>query len=518
MPRFHLTNAIATRERSLEFAFAGMVLPNPDPILKSQGKDITVYRDMRSDGLIGSCIRRRKSAVKALDSGLDRNASPSRVTKAVQAMLDELDLPRIIGQILDCTLYGYQPLEVNWQARGGLLVPTDVVAKPPEWFRFDTDNQLRFLTRDDPMLGELVPERKFLLARQDPTYQNPYGFPDLSMCFWPLAFKKGGLKFWLSFAEKFGSAFSIGKLPRNATETERAALLDSLDDLIQNGVATIPDDGSVELLEMAGKSASADLYERLVMHCRGEITIALLGQNQTTEASANRASATAGLEVTHELRDADGKLAAETVNTLIEWFCELNFGSAQVPQFSLWDQAAQDTLQAARDKSNHEAGANFTNAYWMRAYGYQEGDLQAATPATTPGNTPGSTPGTTSLAAPSKPAAANALGDDPTAPDASGQNKDGSTAAFAEGAAQADPTAPITSQLMQATAPQWTGFVQQLQSLVDDASDMATLQQNIVQAYGQLDAAELVKLMAAAMALAELKGIDAVLTERTAQG
>lgn len=508
MSRFHLTNAIATRERSLDFAFADMVLPNPDPILKSQGKDITVYRDMRSDGLIGSCIRRRKSAVKALDSGLDRNASPSRVTKAVQAMLDALDLPRIIGQILDCTLYGYQPLEVNWQARGGLLVPTDVVAKPPEWFRFDTDNQLRFLTREDPMLGELVPERKFLLARQDPTYQNPYGFPDLSMCFWPLAFKKGGLKFWLSFAEKFGSAFSIGKLPRNATDAERAALLDSLDDLIQNGVATIPDDGSVELLEMAGKSASADLYERLVMHCRGEITIALLGQNQTTEASANRASATAGLEVTHELRDADGKLAAETVNTLIEWFCELNFGSAQVPQFSLWDQSAQDTLQAARDKSNHESGANFTNAYWMRAYGYQDGDLQAATPA--PGAADGAQPGKTH--------GANALGEDPAAPDASGQNKDGSTAAFAEAATLTDPAAPITTDLMQATAPQWTGFLQQLQSLVDAAPDMATLQQTMVQAYGQLDASELVKLMAAAMALAELKGIDAVLTERTAQG
>lgn len=517
MPRFQITNAIATRERSLDFAFANMVLPNPDPILKSQSKDITVYRDMRSDGLIGSCIRRRKSAVKALDSGLDRNASPSRVTKAVQAMLDELDLPRIIGQILDCTLYGYQPLEVNWQARGGLLVPADVVAKPPEWFRFDTDNQLRFLTREDPMLGELVPERKFLLARQDPTYQNPYGFPDLSMCFWPLAFKKGGLKFWLSFAEKFGSAFSIGKLPRNATDPERAALLDSLDALIQNGVATIPDDGSVELLEMAGKSASADLYERLVMHCRGEITIALLGQNQTTEASANRASATAGLEVTHELRDADGKLAAETVNTLIEWFCEVNFGSAQVPQFSLWDQAAQDTLQAARDKSNHEAGANFTNAYWMRAYGYEEGDLQAPAPAPTSAPV-GATEGATDGAPQGKPPKSNGLGEDPTAPDANGQNKDGSTAAFAEGATPGDPTAPITAQLMQATAPQWTGFVQQLQSLVNAAPDMATLQQSMVQAYGQLDASELVKLMAAAMALAELKGMDAVLTERTAQG
>lgn len=34
------------------------------------------------------------------------------------------------------------------------------------------------------------------------------------MCFWPVAFKKGGMKFWLRFAEKFGSPWVIGKHPR----------------------------------------------------------------------------------------------------------------------------------------------------------------------------------------------------------------------------------------------------------------------------------------------------------------
>ena len=242
-----LTDQLATRERSLDFAALGQWLPNPDPILKAQGKDIAVYRDLRGDALIGACIRRRKSAVKSLEWGLDRGQAASRTAKAVEAMLAELDLERIIGQILEATLYGYQPMEVQWQRVGGLLVPVDVQAKPPEWFCFDADNALRFKTRSNPMLGELLPERKFLLPRQDATYQNPYGFADLSLCFWPLVFKKGGMKFWLAFAEKFGSAFSVGKLPRSASNEERAQLLDSLAALIQDGVATIPDDGSVEL-------------------------------------------------------------------------------------------------------------------------------------------------------------------------------------------------------------------------------------------------------------------------------
>ena len=372
-----LIDHLATRARSLDFAALGLLLPNPDPILKAQGKDITTYRDMRTDPLIGGNIRRRKSAVKAMMWGLDRGQAPARVAKSIESMLGDLDLERIIGQMLEATLYGYQPLEVMWSNKSGLWAPADVVAKPPEWFCFDAENRLRFKTVDQPMYGELLPERKFLLPRQDPTYQNPYGFPDLSMCFWPLVFKKGGLKFWLAFTEKFGSAFSVGKLPRGASAKERAELLDSLDSLIQNGVATIPDDGSVELLEMAGKSASAELYERLVMHCGREINIALLGQNQTTEATANKASAGAGLEVTEDLRDGDAEIVAAAVNQLIRWIGELNFASSALPTWSLWDQDAKDQVQSSRDKSNYEAGARFSNAYFQRTYGYEEGDLVA---------------------------------------------------------------------------------------------------------------------------------------------
>lgn len=482
-----LSDQTATRERSLDFTALGLWLPNPDPILKSQGKDITTYRNMRTDALVGGCIRRRKSAVKALEWGLDHDKAASRFSKAVQAMLDDLDLERIIGQMLDATLYGYQPMEITWQKVGALIVPVDVQAKPPEWFSFDADSQLRFKTRAAPLLGELLSERKFLLPRQDATYQNPYGFADLSMCFWPLIFKKGGMKFWLAFAEKFGSAFSVGKLPRSASNEERTALLDSLEALIQNGVATIPDDGSIELVEMAGKSASADLYERLVLHSRGEIAIALLGQNQTTEASANKASSVSGLEVTKDLRDGDAELVAAALNQLIRWTCELNWGAADAPVWSLWDQEAQDVLQAARDKSNHEAGARYSNAYFERAYGYQAGDLLPE-----------------GGAAPQ--------------PDAGIIGKP-EPVAFAEGRTPAntpaagwptpiDPMQADTDTLMQHGHSAWGAMVDQIEALVASAPDIATLQQSLTQAYGGLDSDQLVKLMAAAMALAELKGME----------
>lgn len=471
MPRQSLSDHIAQRARSIDFTFAGQLLPNPDPVLRARGQHIRVYRDLRTDAHVGGCIRRRKSAVKALEWGIDRGNAPARVAKSVEALLRDLPMEQIIGQACDAVLYGYQPMEVMWQARGAMWVPADVVAKPPEWFGFDDENRLRFKTRDNQTLGELLPERKFLLPRQDATYDNPYGFADLSMCFWPVVFKKGGVKFWLSFTEKFGSVFPVGKLPRTAPPEQRDAMLDALDKLIADGVAVVPDDGSVELLEAAGKGASADLYERLAMFCRSEVSIALTGTNQTTEANSNKASASAGLEVADDLRDGDAEIICAAVNQMIRWTVERNWASAEPPVFEMWDQQARDKMQAERDKSLKDAGARFTQAYFIRAYGYEEGDLQAdtATPPTPP-------------AAPVSFAEAPAAAGDPT------------------------PATAMARQLGQAIAPAWQVRMAQINQIVDQAESLEALDQALLAAFADLPADGLAAAMQAGFEAAHLAG------------
>lgn len=481
---------IATRVQALDYSFLGLLLPNPDPVLKATGKDVATYRELSRDSHVGACIRRRKSAVKALQWGLDRGQAAARVSKAVQDMLHMLPMEALIGQALDATLFGYQPMEVIWQqGPGGPFAgiwPAAVEALPPEWFCFDTQNQLRFKTRSAPLYGELLPERKFLLPRQDANYHNPYGLGDLALCYWPVVFGKGGKKFWLAFAEKYGSAFAVGKLPRGGEPAERNKLLNELEALIQNGVAVIPDDGTVELVEMAGKSASADLYERLVLHCRGEVSIVLTGTNQSVEQDAGKASAHAGLDVAEDLRDGNAEIVSDAINQLIEWVVGINWPGQPAPVFSMWDQAAKDKLQAERDKSNYDAGARFTKAFWVREYGYEEGDLVDAPPP--PGQALSGLPGQ-----PGKEAAA------------------GKPAAFAAPAGELpDPLAFETAQLDDATAQPWQQVLAGVGALVQAAPDLATLQRGLTDAYGSLNTKALVQVMQAAFALAELKGMAAV--------
>lgn len=374
-----LTDHIASRGRSFDAQALGMYLPNPDPILKAQGKDIKVYRDLRSAALVGGNIRRRKSSVLALERDLKRGQAPVRVERFICDWLADLDLDRIIRELIDAALYGYQPVELMWKAVGLTVVPEDLLGKPAEWFLYDQDNQLRFRARDAGIQGELCDPQRFVVARQDATYNNPYGFADLSMCFWPVVFMKGGLKFWVQFTEKYGSPWLIGKHPRSASTKETDVLLDSLEQMVQDAVAVIPNDSSVEIKEAAGKTGSADVYRELLMYCRSEINVALLGQNQTTEANANRASAQAGLDVTDDIRDGDASIVAATINAAIRLVVDLNFGeNIDAPVYELWEQEQIDETLAKRDKSLTEAGVKFTTAYWQRTYNLQDGDIEMA--------------------------------------------------------------------------------------------------------------------------------------------
>lgn len=369
-----LINEIATRAASVDGWSFGHYLPNPDPVLKKMGKDISAYRELLSDGQVRAGVRRRKAAIKGLEWRITPTGN-NKVDEQLNAMFENLKLNRIITEMLNATLFGYQVSEILWQKQDSLLVPVDIVGKPQEWFIFDTDNRLRFKTKDNSIEGELLPEQKFLVTTQEATATNPYGLGDLAQCFWAATFKKGGFKFWLEFTEKYGSPWLVGKHPRQTSETDKAELADALEEMIGTAIAVVPDDSKVEILEAAGKGASSDAFQAFLNFCKAEINIALLGQNQTTEQESNRASATAGLEVVEDIRNDDKAIIEETFNQLLEWICKLNFSVETLPKFELYEQESIDTAQVERDEKLHRIGVRFSQDYFERVYGFEKGDI-----------------------------------------------------------------------------------------------------------------------------------------------
>lgn len=348
-------------------------LPNPDPILRKAGKQLAVYRELLRDPLVGSLVRRRKAAVTRLDWQLTGDDVPANVLEFVEGWLTQTDVYRLIKDVLNAPLFGYQPVEIIW-AQDTQWLPSEIVAKPQEWFGFNEDGELMYI--ENRLNNEPLPPYKFLCPTHEADYLNPYGLGDLGLVFWLVTFKRGGLKFWVQFTEKYGAPWLIGKEPRSNTDGDTEKLLDALEALSANSVGTIPNDSSVEIHEASGKSSSVEAYDKLLRYCRSEINIALLGQDQTTDKDTNHASASAGLEVADDIRDGDSRIVESAFNQLIQWVVELNFGQVAAPKFELFENEESGTTErAARDKTLADSGVKFTPQYWKRTYGLEEGDI-----------------------------------------------------------------------------------------------------------------------------------------------
>ena len=65
--------------------------------------------------------------------------------RLVETALAGLDMPAVVGGLWEAALFGYAVAEVLWERRGGFILPASVVAKPQEWFTFDSAGRLLFM-------------------------------------------------------------------------------------------------------------------------------------------------------------------------------------------------------------------------------------------------------------------------------------------------------------------------------------------------------------------------------------
>jgi phage gp29-like protein len=190
------------------------------------------------------------------------------------------------------------------------------------------------------------------------------------------------MKFWVTFTEKYGMPYMIGKYARGTDSKEIDALLLSLDNMIQDAVAAIPDDSSVSILEAGGKGATADIYEKLLHFCNAEISKAIVGQTLTTEmgSSGSFAASKTHKEVLQDVIDSDARMIESAMNELIGWIVTLNFADADAPKFVMFEKEDVDKTLAERDTQLVNGGVRFTKKYYTRAYGFKDDEIEVTDP------------------------------------------------------------------------------------------------------------------------------------------
>ncbi len=372
-----LSTAVATRATVNPWLQIYEVLPNPDPILKRNGVYLDFLDEISREPHVVACRTSRKAGVKKRLWRIERGMASQVSADLFSELFANLKMRDIINEALDAWGYGFSPLELLWDRDGNYLLPFDVSGKPAPWFEFGNDNALRLKTGMGK--SEPVEPYKFLLARCEATYANPYGEGRYSLAFWPTTFKKGGLKFWSQFLEGFGQPKIIGKTPRGTGAGDRKELMDALQCLIQNAVAAIPDDSSVELLESKGSSGSSDIFERNARYHDEQISKIILGHGGAADSTPGRLGGDDNaMNVRDDIVQDDSAMVMACMDELIRYVHEINpsLGAAR-PRFVLYDENDVDKDRADRDfKLMNSKRVILKKNYFIRRYDFTEDEIE----------------------------------------------------------------------------------------------------------------------------------------------
>lgn len=373
-----LMREIASIERDVNRIFFGKVLRNEDDTLISRGgtKGLKIYDELKRDAHAGAVLAKRKLAVTSrcweVDPASDRRVD-KKAAELVKGALEHLRFNSLCKRLLEATLKGFAVGEVLWEVRDGFVLPARVVARDQRRFTFLTDGSLRLLTRESSWEGEELPARKFIVHRRGAEDDSPFGTGIGGMLFWPIFFKRNGITFWLTFADKFGSPTAIGKYPAGSGGDDQEKLLQALQAISQDAGIIVPEGMVVELLE-AARSGSVDTYEKLVRYMDEQVSKAVLGETMSTTAAATGlGSNQAGVqnEVRLEVAKDDADELNETLNdTLVRWIVEFNMPGAGLPRVCReFDEPEDLNQRAERDTKLFALGFEPTEQYILQTYG-----------------------------------------------------------------------------------------------------------------------------------------------------
>lgn len=311
----------------------GLLAPE-DPLLAAKGGNLKLYEEIARDGRVFSTFQQRRLAVVAREWRVDAGGD-APIDKAAAAHLEQvlkaIPFDRASMKMHFGVFYGYAVGEILWGVGDdGLYNISAIKVRKSRRFAFGKDQRLRMLTKDSPS-GVELPERKFwTFSAGSEDDDDPYGRGLGYWLYWPVWFKRNGVRFWAQFLEKFGEPTAVGTYPRNTSLEDIKKFLVSLRRMQRSAALAMPDGMEAKLLE-AGKNAGDQ--EAFVKAMDKEITQIVLSQTMTTEDGSSRAQGEVHFDVRQEVAKSDADLICESFNSgPARWLTEWNFPGAQIPR------------------------------------------------------------------------------------------------------------------------------------------------------------------------------------------
>lgn len=456
---------------------------------------------------------KRQGSLLGLDWSIQPPKDASRAERKDAAWCEEIlrdvvdDLEDLILHMQEAPGYGFAPTEIEWrytagpQARSGERIPV-FHPRPQTWFRLSQDR--RELHLMDGSADGLAPISFGWVMHQARKVKT--GYLGRAGLFRPALFLflygAYGIGDLAELLDVWGLPIVLGKYMQGAQPSEKASLMRAVAALGRDARAIMPEGMSIEVQKVMAGGGGSNPHLELVDWSERAKSKLVLGQVLSAEAkSAGLGNGDAALhrEVRRDILVSDARQVAATLTRDVVYpMLALNspgFGSDPTRRCPRWvfDVTEAEDMKAYADALPKLVGIGVRiPESWahekLRIPVAQDGETVLATQAAVPA------PPTDATQAAAQAAMRAALGQ-PTA------------------ANPTDPTAPLAAELTTAAAPALAGWVAQLKQIVDQVvgqgGSTPELQAAMVNAFGDLPTEQMVKLMAAAMALAELQGMDA---------
>ncbi|HEX2882283.1 MAG TPA: DUF935 family protein, partial [Polyangiaceae bacterium] len=310
------------------------VLQTRDEVLKAHGNgDVALYEKLHSDEQVYSTLRQRRNEVISRETKVDPGADDELSKLAAEDLkkqMKRISWDKVRFRMLGGLVPGYRPGECMFDIEEGTnrVLLKAIKVRRSSRFRFAPDGTLCVMRKGRP---ERLPDKKFWVctfgAEDD---DDPNGLGLGHMLYWPVWFKRNGLKFWSQFLEFFANPTPVAVVPAGTDEAQRNKLLALLGRITNGGRIVVPRGIDVQLLQ-AMRSSGGD-FQVFVDKLDAMIAKIVLTQTMTTDDGSSYAQAQVHYKVSQRAAKTDADLLDESfTNTVARWLTEWNYPGAAVP-------------------------------------------------------------------------------------------------------------------------------------------------------------------------------------------
>jgi phage gp29-like protein len=497
-----IAQEIASIKREIGYANYVGALPEGDKVArnKGQGKGVGIYDEVANESVVADklgrrvmgLVSRRWEVTPDSDDALDVQAA-----EWIDGLLDRIPFDLLCKELdEDCLLKGRAIQEIIWGAvsRKGeprpMIEPVAFKKRTVTRFNYNVDGQLHLRTSANISPGELMPANKFIVHRRKVTDENPYGLGLGPVLYWPVFFKRKGIAFWLTFADKFGNPTVVGKYAPGTSQLDQNKLLEALGAMSQDTGVIIPDGTIIDLLEAT--RSGVDTYEKLCRYMDEMISRPILhGTDSSRDAGgALKAAADEKSETFLALMQADSDLMTmdlqrDLIRPLVEW----NFPGAGIPRVWRNFEPGENLAEAIKvDTALFDAGFLPDNPgeYVSEKYGGRWNYTKPADATAMPD------------------AATKAFMDKLKSATAKPAQVDASAANFAE--SEKDAPDLLLDRALAEAGPAIRAMIAPIQKLVADSGSYAEVLNGMANLYGDLPTADFADVMELAIHVAALGG------------